>query len=142
MACRTAHRTATARSVTSAGTSCSSAGRSSPPTTATSSPTARSAKKTCPRTLTGADIAEELRAYPGSLEDWWEIGGHEDPLDRVIESYWGNHTLHEVFERETWHTAQHTRQVMMFLEQLGIAPDAPLTADDLAGLPLPERVWD
>jgi hypothetical protein len=31
---------------------------------------------------------------------------------------------------------------MMFLEQLAIPPDGPLTADDLAGLPLPERVWD
>jgi hypothetical protein len=31
---------------------------------------------------------------------------------------------------------------MMFLDQLGIAADRPLTAEDLAGLPLPERVWD
>jgi hypothetical protein len=95
-----------------------------------------------PTHLTGADIAEELRGTQAVLREWWEIGGNEDPLDRVIDSYWGNHTLHEVFERETWHSAQHTRQVMMFLEQLGIAPDVPLTADDLAGLPLPERVWD
>jgi hypothetical protein len=95
-----------------------------------------------PTHLTGADIAAELRGTQAVLKEWWELGGHEDPLDRVIDSYWGNHTLHEVFERETWHSAQHTRQVMMFLEQLGIRPEAPLTADDLAGLPLPERVWD
>ena len=95
-----------------------------------------------PATLSGAEIAAELKRTQAILKDWWEVCGHEDPLDRVIDSYWGNHTLHEVFERETWHTAQHTRQVMMFLEQLGIAPDEPLTADDLAGLPLPERVWD
>jgi hypothetical protein len=95
-----------------------------------------------PVTLSGAEIATELKHTQAILKDWWETSGHEDPLDRVIDSYWGNHTLHEVFERETWHTAQHTRQVMMFLEQLGIAPDGPLTADDLSGLPLPERVWD
>jgi hypothetical protein len=95
-----------------------------------------------PTTLSGADIAAELRQTQKVLREWWETSGHEDPLERVIESYWGNHTLHEVFERETWHSAQHTRQVMMFLEQLGIQPDEPLTSEDLAGLPLPERVWD
>jgi hypothetical protein len=95
-----------------------------------------------PVTLNGADIAADLRRTQAILQDWWQTSGHDDPMDRVIDSYWGNHTLHEVFERETWHTAQHTRQVMMFLEQLGMAPDGPLTADDLAGLPLPERVWD
>ena len=95
-----------------------------------------------PTTLSGADIAAELKQTQAILQDWWQTSGREDPLDRVIDSYWGNHTLHEVFERETWHTAQHTRQVMMFLEQLGIAPEGPLTAEDLAGLPLPERVWD
>jgi hypothetical protein len=31
---------------------------------------------------------------------------------------------------------------MMVLENLGIAPDEPLTPADLAGLPLPDQVWD
>ena len=50
--------------------------------------------------------------------------------------------MREVLDRTTWHAAQHVRQTMMILEQLGITPDTPLTADDLAGLPLPEKVWD
>ncbi len=28
------------------------------------------------------------------------------------------------------------------LETMGITPDRPLTAEVLAGLPLPERLWD
>ena len=28
------------------------------------------------------------------------------------------------------------------LERFGIAPDHPLTAEDLKGLPLPERLWE
>ncbi|HLF78726.1 MAG TPA: DinB family protein [Dehalococcoidia bacterium] len=92
--------------------------------------------------LTGADIAAELKRSQAVLREWWQTSGGEDPMDRVIESYWGMHTLEEVFERETWHSAQHTRQVMMFLEQLRIAPDGPLTSELLAGLPMPERVWD
>jgi hypothetical protein len=92
--------------------------------------------------LSGSDLAAEVLRAQSMLKAWWQTSGREDPMDRVIDSYWGMHTLHEVFERETWHSAQHTRQVMMFLDQLGIAPDRPLTADDLAGLPMPERVWD
>lgn len=92
--------------------------------------------------VTGEDVAavgEETRIR---LRTWWQETGVFDPLDRVVESYQGIQTLLEYLERETWHTGQHTRQVMMFLEQLGIAPDRPLTAVDFAGLPMPERVWD
>jgi hypothetical protein len=28
------------------------------------------------------------------------------------------------------------------LERFGIAPDRPLTPQELAGLPLPERLWE
>jgi len=90
--------------------------------------------------------SEELAAHALDTRDmvltWWENAGQYDPLDRVVETYWGARTLHEVLEREAWHGAQHTRQVIMFLGMLGIEPDGPLTAQDLAGLPLPERVWD
>jgi hypothetical protein len=92
--------------------------------------------------LSGDDLAGEILASRTALEAWWARAGSDDPFDRVIETYWGAHTLHESFERETWHSAQHTRQVLMFLEMLRVAPDRPLTADDLVGLPLPERVWD
>jgi hypothetical protein len=47
-----------------------------------------------------------------------------------------------VFERVTWHSAQHCRQLVAVLERVGIQPDGPLTASDLAGLPLPERLWE
>ena len=86
-----------------------------------------------------AAYGEETRRL---LRVWWIDAGSQDPLDRVIETYQGAQTLHEALERQTWHTAQHTRQIMMFLEQLSIAPEGPLTPEDLAGLPLPERVWD
>ena len=92
--------------------------------------------------LTGDDLAVLLAKSRARLAAWWEGAGREDPLDRVIETYWGAHTLHEALERETWHTAQHTRQVIMFLEMLNVTPDRLLTAGDLAGLPMPEGVWD
>ena len=51
-------------------------------------------------------------------------------------------TLHEVLERTGWHSGQHTRQLMLTLDKLGIAADGPLSAADFAGLPMPENVWD
>ena len=75
------------------------------------------------------------------LKSWWR--GLEDVTgDQRVPTYYGDQSLHEVLERTTWHAAQHVRQTMMILEQLGIAPEQPLTAEDLAGLPVPEKVWD
>jgi len=61
---------------------------------------------------------------------------------RAVDTYYGPQTLHAVLERCTWHSAQHARQLMMVLALLGIAPEDPLTTDDLAGLPLPAEGWD
>ncbi len=47
-----------------------------------------------------------------------------------------------VFERSTWHSAQHSRQLAHVLERMGITPDKKLTPEDLAGLPLPERLFE
>jgi len=47
-----------------------------------------------------------------------------------------------VLERTCWHAAQHCRQLMAVLGQLGIEPDGPLGGAELDGLPLPEKVWD
>jgi len=91
---------------------------------------------------TGEDIAtygEEIRK---ELKEWWPRAGARIDMDRIIENDWGVHTAHQSMERQTWHSAQHVRQLMMFLEQLGIEPDGRLSAEDLAGLPLPDNIWD
>lgn len=53
---------------------------------------------------------------------------------------WGMRTLHEVFERAVSYPLQHTRQLAMFVERLGLAPAGRLRADELSGLPLPAGV--
>ena len=87
---------------------------------------------------TGADVAAYGAEVRGRLGLW----SYDDGDAVVIPTYYGEQTLHEVLERTTWHAAQHVRQVMMVLDSLDITPDRPLTAADLAGLPLPEQVWD
>lgn len=59
-----------------------------------------------------------------------------------VPNYYGTPPLREVLERTEWHAAQHVHQLTSLLEGLGIRPDRPLTAADLADLPLPEKAWD
>lgn len=88
------------------------------------------------------DILKRSSETLAALERWWNRDGQDDPLDRVTTTYWGFPTLHEVLEREVWHTAQHARQLAHVLKLHGIEPDGPLTAEQLSGLPLPERIHD
>jgi len=86
-------------------------------------------------------IAEYGEGVRGRLRAWWDKETDRS-CARTVPVYWGDQPLHHVLERTTWHPAQHVRQVTALLEETGIAPDGPLTADDLAGLPLPQQVWD
>jgi glutaredoxin/uncharacterized damage-inducible protein DinB len=73
--------------------------------------------------------------------EWWESLSDRTATESVP-TYFGQHTLHVVLERTVWHPAQHARQLVPLLESLGVAPDRPLSSADLAGLPLPEKVWE
>ncbi len=87
------------------------------------------------------DIAGYSDRVRRRLTRWWEAE-IDRALTRTVPTYYGPQVLHHVLERITWHTAQHVRQIAAQLSGMGIAPNGPLTADDLAGLPLPEKVWD
>jgi glutaredoxin len=97
-----------------------------------------------PSDLATTGTRDQLLAFAtdtaSMLNTWWDTYGFDDPFDRVLETSWGHRTLHEVFERAVWHTAQHTRQLMDWMEAIGVSPTDPLTSEDLAGLPLPERL--
>ena len=75
------------------------------------------------------------------LQAWWDQTG-ADRFPGQVSTYYGQQSAHKVLERTCWHTAQHCRQLMAVLDQLGIEPDGPLGAAELEGLPLPEKVWD
>jgi hypothetical protein len=75
------------------------------------------------------------------LQEWWDQTG-ADRFPGQVSTYYGQQSAHKVLERTCWHTAQHCRQLMAVLDQLGIEPDGPLGGAELDGLPLPEKVWD
>jgi glutaredoxin/uncharacterized damage-inducible protein DinB len=88
---------------------------------------------------------EQIRDYGGSvsagLERWWRRD-RSKATSAQLQTYYGEQPLHHVMERCTWHSAQHTRQIMAVLERFGIAPDGPLTAEDYSGLPMPAGLWE
>jgi len=83
----------------------------------------------------GAGVRSRLNA-------WWQSAGRDTDFAQSGNVYYGDVTLHEVFERTAWHAGQHTRQLMLTLEKLGLSPLDPLTDADFAGLPMPINVWD
>ena len=90
---------------------------------------------------TGDDIARYGASVWKRYEAWW-TGLEDRTLARMLKTYYGDTIAHRVFERVTWHSAQHCRQLVAVLDRMGIQADRPLTAADLAGLPLPERLFE
>ena len=95
-----------------------------------------------PELVSFTDIAEDGEITRQELLAWWETVGKDTDFDAPVATYYGPQSLHEVLERTTWHTAQHVRQLMFVLDGLDIAADGPLGDRELAGLPLPNEVWD
>lgn len=74
------------------------------------------------------------------LAGWFE-GTAAGEYTRTVQVYYGPQSAHELLERTTWHAGQHLRQLYDLAARLGVTPPAPLPADALAELPLPEAVW-
>ena len=89
--------------------------------------------------------SEQIAAYGEGvklrLQRWWDQLSDRS-CGQPVSTFFGVHPLHLLFERSTWHCAQHARQLVAVLERFGIEPEGRLSAADLAGLPLPERLWE
>ena len=90
---------------------------------------------------TGEEIAAYGDGIVARLEEWWSQL-EDRSCQRPVKTFYGTPPMHQLFERSTWHSAQHTRQLMAVLERFGIEPQGRLTAEDLAGLPLPQGLWE
>ena len=91
--------------------------------------------------ITGAEISAYGEGIIERIGIWWSK--LEDKSCRQkVKTFYGKPPMHQLFERSTWHSAQHVRQMIAVLERNGIEPDGRLTAADLDGLPLPQGIWD
>ncbi|MGH7715281.1 MAG: hypothetical protein ACREML_04710, partial [Vulcanimicrobiaceae bacterium] len=88
---------------------------------------------------------EDILAYGegvrNRLRDWY--GGQSPELWREIRTTsYGAFPMHLYLERATWHSAQHSRQIVEMLRLAGIAAPDPLPPSFFAGLPLPAGIWE
>ena len=98
-------------------------------------------QEAAPGLRTSEDIARFGEGVLARVNAWW-AAFPDHGCQAMMDTYFGRHSVHEVLERTTWHPTQHARQLVLILESLNIRPDRPLTAADLAGLPLPDKAWD
>jgi hypothetical protein len=89
----------------------------------------------------GEEIARYGEEVITRIRKWWDQVPDKS-LSNEMKTYYGMQPMHMVFERSTWHSAQHARQLIHVLERFGIEPNGRLTQQDLAGLPLPERLFE
>ena len=90
---------------------------------------------------TGAEIVSYGDNVIERIENWW-IRLDDKSCQQKVKTFYGTPPMHQLFERSTWHSAQHTRQMIAILDRFGIEPDGRLTPEDLVGLPLPEGIWE
>ena len=90
---------------------------------------------------TGGDIADYGSLVRARLENWWSTHDRTS-LERTTATYYGMRTLGYLLERCTWHSAQHTRQLLALLDRWHTQPRISLESGDLEGLPLPVGVWE
>jgi len=75
------------------------------------------------------------------LENWWaELA--DKLCEQKVRTFFGLQPLYVLYERSTWHSAQHVRQLAAVLERFNIEANGSLTVEDLADLPLPDRLWE
>ena len=90
----------------------------------------------------GREVAEYGGQVIARIEAWW-AGLADKSGTQKLSTYYGPQPLHQVLERSTWHSAQHVRQLAHIIEdRYGITPERRLAPEDIAGLPLPERLFE
>ena len=94
-----------------------------------------------PADLTSSDaIARFGERVRDRFMAWAETARSEE-FSGQVPTYFGGTTRHEMLERTVWHSTQHVRQVGALLEEVGVTPAAPVTAADIEGLPLTDKIW-
>ena len=93
-----------------------------------------------PSVKTTKDISIYGSSMEKKLRGWWDATADKS-CGGTIDVYYGVQPLHHVLERCTWHSAQHTRQIISVLQGFGISVERPLTDKDYAGLPMPQGLW-
>jgi hypothetical protein len=72
---------------------------------------------------------------------WWDTL-EDRSCTQPLKMFYGVHSMHSFLERSTWHSAQHTRQLLWWSKENGIPVEQHLTKEILLGLPMPQGLWE
>jgi glutaredoxin len=87
------------------------------------------------------DVLRFADAATASLERWWD-GLADRKLLWTVKTYYGDRPAWELLERQTWHSAQHTRQIQAVLEGFGLRLAHSVDPALYDGLPMPVGLWE
>lgn len=77
----------------------------------------------------------------GKLGDWWDQLADRSCAWQV-DTYYGRRPGWELLERQTWHSAQHTRQLQAVLEGFNVPLKRSVPKELYDGLPMPVALWE
>jgi glutaredoxin len=90
---------------------------------------------------TNADIAAFAEGATARLMSWWRDLGDKRCTFSVA-TYYGKRPASELLERQTWHSAQHTRQIQAVLDGFGVPLERRVDPSLYVGLPMPVGLWE
>lgn len=90
---------------------------------------------------TNADILRFADEATATLAGWWD-GVADRNLLWTVRTYYGERPAAELLERQTWHSAQHTRQLQAVLEGFGVPLSRTVDPQLYVGLPMPVGLWE
>lgn len=85
--------------------------------------------------LAFADMATD------KLDGWWD-GLEDRSCTWTVATYYGVRPGWELLERQTWHSAQHTRQLQAVLEGFNVPLTRSVPKELYDGLPMPVALWE
>jgi glutaredoxin len=91
--------------------------------------------------VTFADILAYADRIEPRLVRWWTDLG-DKRCEFLVKTYYGARPAAELLERQTWHSAQHTRQLQYVLEGLSVLLSRKVAPEAYAGLPMPDGIWE
>ena len=82
----------------------------------------------------------DLRQYIEQVKE--KVENLDVDWSKVMNTYYGEQSLHSILERCAWHCIQHIRQLEYFMKGNGVEFTSNITPDLMIDLPLPDEVWD
>jgi hypothetical protein len=93
------------------------------------------------RVRTFGDIVSYGQSVRARLRGWFS-SRPADFWSQTRTTSYGAFPMHRYLERATWHSGQHSRQIVEMLQSAGVDAPDPLSSQFFSGLPMPQKLWE